>query len=671
MNLHKPTSAILLALTLFCADAHSGQTLGMAKLHQGRDYALSTAGSGCILHKGKVLLTWGDQKKLYDLKSTSKSIGVTALALAIGDGKMDIHDKAIKFHPDFAAQPQSNRKNDRHKQITLFHLATQTAGFEKPGGYEKLIFQPGTKWSYSDGGPNWLAECITLAYKQDIQDLLFDRVFGPIGIKRSDLRWRNNSYRPHKIEGIPRREFGSGVHANVEAMAKIGQLYLNRGKWNNKQIIPESFVDLARTTPKQIKGIETLYGEEYSNASDHYGLLWWNNADGTLKNVPTDAYWSWGLYDSLIVVIPSLDIVAARTGKHGTTWKRIEGEHNYNVLKGFLEPLSASVTNDNAPYPKSKVIKQIVWAPKNTIIRKAKGGDNWPITWADDDALYTAYGDGWGFEPKVKTKLSLGLAKVTGTADNFKGTNIRSKTAEQIGQGSAGKKASGLLMVDGVLYMFARNASNSQLAWSNDHGQTWKWSTWRFTESFGCPTFLNYGKNYEGSKDNFVYIYSQDSDSAYIPADRMVLARVPKNKITDQNQYEFYAGLNENNDCTWTRDIKKRCGVFINPNRCYRSSVSYNPGLKRYLWWQVIPRGEKFKGDEKDVRFEGGFGIYDAPTPWGPWTTGYYTEQWDTGPGESAAIPTKWITPDGKTFHLIFSGEDSFSVRKANIITKE
>ena len=38
------------------------------------------------------------------------------------------------------------------------HLATQTAGFEKPGGYTKLIFEPGTKWFYSDGGPNWLAE---------------------------------------------------------------------------------------------------------------------------------------------------------------------------------------------------------------------------------------------------------------------------------------------------------------------------------------------------------------------------------------------------------------------------------------------------------------------------------------------------------------------------------
>ena len=43
------------------------------------------------------------------------------------------------------------------------------------------------------------------------------------------------------------------------------------------------------------------------------------------------------------------------------------------------------------------------------------------------------------------------------------------------GQGADGIKASGMLMVDGVLYMFTRNAGNSKLAWSHDHGKTWKW----------------------------------------------------------------------------------------------------------------------------------------------------------------------------------------------------
>jgi len=70
------------------------------------------------------------------------------------------------------------------------------------------------------------------------------------------------------------------------------------------------------------------------------------------------------------------------------------------------------------------------------------------------------------------------------------------------------------------------------------------------------------------------------------------------------------------------------------------------------------------------MRFQGGFGIYDAPEPWGPWTTAFYTEEWDVGPGESSSLPTKWMSADGRTMHLVFSGNDSFSVRQATVTTE-
>jgi hypothetical protein len=74
----------------------------------------------------------------------------------------------------------------------------------------------------------------------------------------------------------------------------------------------------------------------HGNASAHYSLLWWNNGDGTIPACPRDAFWSWGLYDSLILVVPSLDLVAARAGQG---WKRTSDEH-YDVLKPFFEPLA-------------------------------------------------------------------------------------------------------------------------------------------------------------------------------------------------------------------------------------------------------------------------------------------------------------------------------------------
>jgi hypothetical protein len=263
----------------------------------------------------------------------------------------------------------------------------------------------------------------------------------------------------------------------------------------------------------------------------------------------------------------------------------------------------------------------------------------------------------------VDTKLSLGFARIAGEPGDFSGINIRSRTGETLGQGKAGLKASGMLCVDGVLYMLVRNASDSQLAWSRDHAQTWDWCDWKFETSFGAPTFLNFGKNYAGSRDGYVYLYSHDHDSAYEPADRMVLARVPKDRIRDRQAYEFFKGLDARSSPLWTTDIRDRGAIFVNPGHCCRSGISYNAGLKRYLWCQILPDST----DERGPRYQGGFGIYEAPEPWGPWRTAFYTEAWDIGPGETASFPTKWMSEDGRTCHLVFSGNDSFSIRKATL----
>src|SRR5688572_23415480 len=95
------------------------------------------------------------------------------------------------------------------------------------------------------------------------------------------------------------------------------------------------------------------------------------------------------------------------------------------------------------PYPPSPVIAGLDWAPADAIVRRTKDGDNWPVTWADDDALYTTFGDGTGFPPRVGRKLSCGFARVTGPADDFAGANVRS-AAEQLGDGRKGKKGWGL-----------------------------------------------------------------------------------------------------------------------------------------------------------------------------------------------------------------------------------
>jgi CubicO group peptidase (beta-lactamase class C family) len=651
--------------------------LDAKQLDAARDYALTGEGSGMILRGGKLVLAWGDRRQRYDLKSSTKSFGSICLGLAIGDGKVRLDDLAVKYQTSLGVPPDENKQTGWIDKITLYHLATQTAGFEKPGGYGKLLFAPGTKWRYSDAGPNWLAECLTLAYKRDLNDVMFERVFTPIGIKPADLVWRKNQYREKEINGVPRREFGAGISADVEAMSRVGYLLLRKGKWKDKQIIPEDYVARCGVPQKDVEKLETFEDPEHDGSAPHYGLLFWNNGDGTMKDVPRDTYWSWGLYDSMIVVIPSLDIVAVRAGKGWNPGK--PGAH-YSRLIPFMTPIAkaakAAPKADGlsqppaeagaSPYPPSPVIKRVEWASVSTVKRLAPGSDNWPMTWADDDNLYTAYGDGWGFQrEKDEKKLSLGVARVQGDPPDVKGIDISSPSIEAVGNDFKGEKASGMLCVHGVLYMWLRNAGNSRLAWSEDHGQTWKRADWKFTESLGCPTFMNAGKNYAEAKDDFVYVYSFDSSDAYTPADRMVLARVPTEKIRDRGAYEFFAGM-INNRPTWTDKIALRGDVFRNNGNCFRSNITYAPALKRYLWVQRIPPA----GEKRPKLEHNGLAIFDSPNPWGPWTTVYYAKEWDILPGDSAVFPSKWLGADGKSAWLVFAGEDSFSMRQVHFETR-
>lgn len=218
----------------------SPEWLGMdrTKLETARGYALQGGGSGCVIRGGKLVMAWGDQKQRYDLYSTTKSIGVTALGLALMDGKVRLEDKARTHLPEVGLPPEINRASGWLDELTLFHLATQTGGFEKTRGWCRQLHRPGTTWIYSDGGPNWLADCLTMAYQRDLLEVMTERVFRPLGISvgdtpaggEHDLHWGFNKLdRPRQLQGINRRPLGAGIHANVEAMARIGYLYLRRG----------------------------------------------------------------------------------------------------------------------------------------------------------------------------------------------------------------------------------------------------------------------------------------------------------------------------------------------------------------------------------------------------------------------------------------------------------
>ncbi|HEY8539197.1 MAG TPA: serine hydrolase, partial [Steroidobacteraceae bacterium] len=220
-----------------------------------------------------------------------------------------------------------------------------------------LIYQPGTTWSYSDGGLNWLADTLTNVFQRDLSALLTERVWTPLNITTDDVQWRvppASAPRP-PIGTIQLREFASGIAANPNALARVGLLFLRKGMWRDQRIVSEEFVELVSTPRPETAAATVADPTGFPSANLNHGMMWWTNATGLLPDVPSDAYWAWGLGDSLIVVIPSLDIVVSRVGSDpdspaGPHWRTSPDgtalwDGNYEVLRPFLTPIVQSVTN--------------------------------------------------------------------------------------------------------------------------------------------------------------------------------------------------------------------------------------------------------------------------------------------------------------------------------------
>ena len=529
-----------------------------AKLEEAwRELKVRETKTFIVVRQGRIVFEryaddWRADKGHYTASLAKAIVGGLSLMLTMDDGLIDPDDLACQYIPQW--------EDDLLKsKITIRHLATHSAGIENAELSERdreqaraegrtvteehmslpgwkgafwrqepdpftlardqapVLFEPGSAYDYSNPGMGMLAYAVTASLRgsrgPDIRTLLRERIFEPIGLRKED--WSIGYGKTFEIDGLPLVANWGGGSFTARAVARIGRLMLSRGAWEGQQFISPAVVQEALAyagTPVP----DRADGDPRPGS----GLGWWVNFDRVWRNVPEDAFGGAGAGNQILLVVPSRDLIIVRNGaaldrdpRNRGFWKGAVDHLFDPVMDGFaLQP----------PYPPSPAIGGITWDPPSRIARLARGGkrkdgsDNWPMTWADDGHLYTAYGDGYGFEPQLDEKLSLGLAVVPGGPEDFTGLNIRSN-GERRGQGREGEKASGLLMVEGVLYMWVRNADHqgnqSRLGWSMDHARTWSWCDWVF-EEFGHPAFVNYGQNYAGARDGYVYVVSHDSPSS-------------------------------------------------------------------------------------------------------------------------------------------------------------
>lgn len=228
--------------------------------------------------------------ELQNVQSITKSIVSALVGIAMDRGYIkDLDSKAINYFPEYKENIKDSLLND----ITLYHLLTMSSGIDEAAPMtklktesilsQKLLFEPGAKFKYSSPGSHVISDILQRAIGISLMEFTKKNMLEPLGIQK--IIWYQND------EGIY-----SGGYSSLwrsRDILKFGQLYLNQGSWNGKQIVPNWYIN--ESTKTHIAG-------DFYGAQVEYGYLWWTN-------LFSEGYAALGYGDHYLLIIPEFDLV--------------------------------------------------------------------------------------------------------------------------------------------------------------------------------------------------------------------------------------------------------------------------------------------------------------------------------------------------------------------------
>ena len=208
---------------------------------------------------------------------------------------------------------------------------------------QPLFTPPGSQYAYWDSAMNTFALALTKIAGEPIEQLFKRRVADPIGMKNWD--WGDYA----TVDGVVVNG-GSGngdkhIFIIARELARFGLLFLNRGRWNGRQLVPESWV--AEATRVQVPAtLPWAQPESEIDGRGVYGCNWWRNGvkpDGTRKlpAAPDGTFWASGHNNNKCFVIPEWDMVIVRLG--------LDGKAKDEVWNGFLAKVAESLKGTDQP----------------------------------------------------------------------------------------------------------------------------------------------------------------------------------------------------------------------------------------------------------------------------------------------------------------------------------
>lgn len=324
----------------------------LAELIQTLDAKFNRMDSLMVLRDGKVIAECWRAPNSADaphaMYSLSKSFTSTAIGFAVQEGKLSIDQKVVDIFPDdLPAEPSENLKKmtladllsmscGHETEVALPNMVRATYGLEKqyikpgePTWVQAFLAhpvprEPGTHFRYNTPGTYMLSAALQKTVGETTRDYLVPRLFEPLRIE--------TPYWEKSPEGITKG--GTGLYLRTEDIAKFGQLYLQRGRWNDKQILSADWVDLA-TSYKVSNG-----SNPDSDWAQGYCFQFWR----CRKNI----YRGDGAYVQFCVVMPDQNVVVAMTS---------DGNDYQGQLNTLYDILLPALQNEALPENADAVAK--------------------------------------------------------------------------------------------------------------------------------------------------------------------------------------------------------------------------------------------------------------------------------------------------------------------------
>jgi hypothetical protein len=255
--------------------------------------------------------------------SMSKSFTSTAVGLAVAEGKLNAEDRVISFFPE----DLPDKISDHLAALRVKDLLTMSVGNEKePTGVtvkeenwvrtflaQPITHKPGTVFMYNSAATYMCSAIVQKVTGQKALDYLTPRLFEPLGI--TGMTW----------EECPRgiNTGGWGLSIQTEGLAKFGQLYLQKGLWNGRQLIPASWVEEATTFKiQQPAKPGSKRPKEQDDWQQGYAYQFWRCQHGAVRGD--------GAFGQFTIILPGKDAVIVMTsetkdmqGQLDLVWKHL------------------------------------------------------------------------------------------------------------------------------------------------------------------------------------------------------------------------------------------------------------------------------------------------------------------------------------------------------------